>query len=91
MLEILKTMFWMCSEDNPNRLWRGGSKLRNAIIAILKQLPELADEWIEDEKINGKHTYFDVSIETLLNLSKQPKKQYDLFDIEPAFNCACGA
>lgn len=67
------------------------NKGKDAVIAILKDYPELATEWIEDEKQNGKYTYFDVPIQTLLNLSKLPKKQLDLFDIEPAFNCACGA
>ncbi len=67
------------------------NKGKDAVIAILKDYPELAAEWIEDERQNGKHTYFDVSIQTLLNLSKLPKKQLDLFEIQPAFNCACGA
>lgn len=67
------------------------NKGKDAVIAILKDYPELAAEWIEDERQNGKHTYFDVSMQTLLNLSKLPKKQLDLFEIQPAFNCACGA
>jgi len=67
------------------------NKGKDAVIAILKDYPELAAEWIEDERQNGKHTYFDVSIQTLLNLSKLPKRQLDLFEIQPAFNCACGA
>ncbi len=65
------------------------NKGKDAIIAILKDFPELATEWIEDEKANGKHTYLDVSVDELLRLSKLPKKQYDLFEIQPAFDCAC--
>lgn len=67
------------------------NKGKDAIIAILKEFPELAEEWINDETKNGKHTYMDVSIKQLLELSKLPKKQLDLFEIEPAFNCACNA
>ena len=65
------------------------NKGKDAIIAILKDFPELATEWIEDEQTNGKHTYLDVSMAELLRLSKLPKKQYDLFEIQPAFDCAC--
>lgn len=75
-------------------------KGQNAIISILSQFPELADQWIEDEKLSanlngsGKgHQYFpDVTIEQLKiiaqnNLFKNEK--FDLKNIKPAFNCAC--
>jgi len=72
-------------------------KGKNAIIAILREHPELADEWIKDEDIaqaNGKlggHTYFpDTTIRELLNVSNQLKRDYDLTEIKPAFDCSCG-
>jgi hypothetical protein len=67
-------------------------KGKNAIIQILREQPELADKWIADEKnVNG--TYINgISYEKMLHLSKQPYfKQQDLFNLEPAFNCACTA
>lgn len=67
------------------------NKGKNNIIAILQSHPELATEWIEDEELdkNG-YTYFSgVTIRELLEMSKKPKKQYDLFELSPAFDCAC--
>lgn len=67
----------------------------NAIINILSSYPELADEWIEDEerdKIIGKgHTYFkDVTYKKLKQIAQsQLFKSNDLFEITPAFDCAC--
>lgn len=67
-------------------------KGKNAIIQILREQPELAAKWIADEKaVNG--TYIKgISYENMLQISKQPFfKQQNLFDLEPAFNCACTA
>ena len=64
-------------------------KGQNAIIAILKEHPELAKEWIEDEELIGNTYFKDYSMKQLLEISKKPKLQYNLFEIEPAFDCAC--
>jgi len=66
-------------------------KGKNAIISILKTYPHLADKWIEDEKEIGATYIKGVSYQQMLDLSKQLKMQADLFEIEPAFNCACTA
>ena len=70
------------------------NKGKNAIIAILREYPELADDWIEDEKkssLKYGHTYLPgVTIEELRNIAQNNLfKGYDLGQIEPAFNCAC--
>ena len=69
------------------------NKGQSNIIAILKKYPELATEWIEDENLNIKgNTYFNgITIAELLELSKLPKKQYDLFELLPSYDCACTA
>jgi hypothetical protein len=70
-------------------------KGKNAIINILANYPELADEWIEDEKRNkeiGKgYTYFnDVTMEQLKNIAQNNLfKGTDLTLVTPAFDCAC--
>lgn len=64
-------------------------KGKNAIINILSEYPELADKWIEDEDFIGSTYIKGVSYRQLLALSKNLKKQTNLFDIEPAFNCSC--
>lgn len=72
-------------------------KGKNAIISILSLYPELADEWVADEKEAqkwgkfGGHTYFpDVTIEQLRNIAQNNLfKDMDLSEITPAFNCAC--
>ena len=72
-------------------------KGKNAIISILSLYPELADEWIEDEKEskkNGKYggrTYFEnITIEQLRNIAQNNLfKDIDLSELSPAFNCAC--
>lgn len=72
-------------------------KGKNAIISILSQYPELADEWINDENeakkwgAFGGRTYFpDVTIEQLKNIAQNNLfKDYDLNEIKPAFKCAC--
>ena len=71
-------------------------KGKNAIISILSVYPELADEWIADEKEaekwgKGAHTYFpSVTIKQLRNIAQNNLfKDIDLSEINPAFNCAC--
>ena len=65
-------------------------KGKAAIISILREQPELADKWIDDENKIGATYIKGVSYTQLLEASKIPiKKQYNLFDIEPSFNCAC--
>ena len=73
-------------------------KGKNAIIAILREYPELADVWIEDEnrakkqnRLGGGHTYFtDVTIEYLREIAQNNLfKDLDLGEIAPAYNCAC--
>ena len=65
-------------------------KGKNAIIQILREQPELADKWIEDEKSIDATYINGISYEKMLAISKQPYfKQINLFDLEPAFNCAC--
>lgn len=64
-------------------------KGKNAIMAILREHPELAKPWIEDEKRSG-HTYFkDISIDQLLTISQNNLFSNHLADIQPAFDCAC--
>jgi hypothetical protein len=59
----------------------------------MQKYPELSKEWIKDEELIG-HTYFkDKSMKDLLNIANYLKKtkQYNLFEIEPAFDCACNS
>ena len=65
-------------------------KGKNAILAILREYPELANEWIEDEK-RSKYTYLNgVTIETLKSIAQNNLfKEFDLDNINPAFDCAC--
>jgi hypothetical protein len=66
-------------------------------MAILREYPELADEWINDEneaQKHGKyggHTYFyNTTIEQLRDLSQNNLfKNTELENIAPAYNCAC--
>lgn len=67
-------------------------KGKNAIISILSSYPELADVWIQDEKLNNKgFTYLkDISMEQMKQIAQNNLfKDYDLNDIKPAFDCAC--
>lgn len=72
-------------------------KGKNAIISILREFPELADPWIEDEKLAqvndkyGGHTYFEkVTIEELKNIAQNNLfKSYDLNEIKSAYDCSC--
>lgn len=64
-------------------------KGKNAIIQILKQFPELANKWIADEEKVGATYIKGITYKQMLDLSTQVKKQVDLSDIEPSFNCSC--
>lgn len=68
-------------------------KGKNAIMAILREHPELADEWIADEEKNMKkgHTYLpDISMRQLRDLAQNNLfKDYGLDHVTPAFDCAC--
>jgi 3'-phosphoadenosine 5'-phosphosulfate sulfotransferase (PAPS reductase)/FAD synthetase len=67
-------------------------KGKNAIVSILARYPELAEPWINDEKLDTEnHTYFNgITIEQLRNIAQNSLfKQYDLEELQPAFNCAC--
>ena len=68
-------------------------KGKNAIMAILMNYPELADEWIADEEKNMKkgHTYLPgVTMRRLRDTAQNNLfKGYDLFETKPAFDCAC--
>lgn len=67
-------------------------KGKNAIIQILRDQPELAEKWIADENSINATYIKGMSYENMLKLSKLPYfKQKSLFDLEPAFNCACTA
>lgn len=65
-------------------------KGKNAVINIIRNFPDLADEWIKDEEKTGK-TYFNgISYKTMKQIaSNNLFKDYDLNDIKPAFDCAC--
>lgn len=76
-------------------------KGKNAIMAILREYPELAEPWIADEENAAKHknnktksggrAYFPgTTIKQLRDAAQNNLfKDYNLNDISPAFNCAC--
>ena len=73
-------------------------KGQSAILAILREFPELAEPWIKDEKeFKKRHgvkkggTYFKgITFEQLRNLAQNNLfKDIDLNEIKPAFNCSC--
>ncbi len=74
-------------------------KGKNAIISILSQYPELAEPWIEDERlsaigltdvVSGRRYFADVTIQQLLDIAQNGiKKEYSLEALKPAFDCAC--
>lgn len=66
-------------------------KGKNAIISILSQYPELADEWIEDEELSKKgRTYFpNITIKELRDIAQHNLFTVDLDKISPSFNCNC--
>jgi hypothetical protein len=67
------------------------NKGKNAIISILRNFPELANEWIEDEEKANGYTYFEGnSIKKLKEIAQNNLfKDYHLNDITPAYNCEC--
>jgi len=69
-------------------------KGKNAIMAILREYPELAEDWINDEKkssLQFGHTYLPgITIQELKNISQNNLfKDYPLTKINPAYDCAC--
>lgn len=72
-----------------------------AIITIFQQYPELADDWVNYERIvknnkiaaglkNIKAQFFpDMTFEQLLKTAKTVGKQYDLNLTVPAYSCSC--
>lgn len=72
-------------------------KGKSAIISILIQYPDLAKKWINDEEeaqklgAYGGHTYFpDITYKQLLSIAQNNLfKDYNLDEINPAYNCAC--
>lgn len=70
-------------------------KGKNAIISILRDFPELAEDWIRDEEMSAKagtnRTYFqDTTYKQLLQMAQSDLfKGQNLNDIDPAFNCSC--
>lgn len=64
-------------------------KGKNAVVAILREYPELAEPWIKDE-VNTNHTYFkDITINQLKILAQNNLFKSNIADIQPAFDCAC--
>lgn len=64
-------------------------KGKNAVVAILREYPELAEPWIKDE-VNTNHTYFkDITINQLKILAQNNLFKSNITDIQPAFDCAC--
>lgn len=64
-------------------------KGKNAVMAILREYPELAEPWIKDE-INTNHTYFKgITINQLKILAQNNLFKANIADIKPAFDCAC--
>lgn len=73
-------------------------KGKNAVLAILREFPELADKWIQDEenakKANGVkkgNTYFkNVTFQELKNIAQNNLfRNTNLYDLKPSFNCSC--
>jgi hypothetical protein len=73
-------------------------KGKNAILSILRDFPELANEWIIDEEfseiLNGKgngRTYFpNITIKNLKDLaSNNLFREHNLENIHPEFSCEC--
>lgn len=72
-------------------------KGKNAIMAILREYPELAEEWIKDEQIvsgsnsRANKTYMhNTTIKQLRDLAQNNLfKDYNLNEIKPEMSCAC--
>lgn len=65
-------------------------KGKNATINILKHYPELAEQWIEDERLSKYQYHKDMSIQQMLSIASMP----DLFNqpldnITSAYDCSC--
>jgi 3'-phosphoadenosine 5'-phosphosulfate sulfotransferase (PAPS reductase)/FAD synthetase len=59
-------------------------------IKLLKERPNLADWWIAKEKeVNAKFRKDRPSYIELLDISKQPSSQHDLFDDDDQMTCFC--
>jgi 3'-phosphoadenosine 5'-phosphosulfate sulfotransferase (PAPS reductase)/FAD synthetase len=72
-------------------------KGKNAILAILREFPKVAQEWIDDESMSAKmnkkgRTYIDgVTIFQLREMAQNNLfREFPLEDINPQFNCVCG-
>jgi hypothetical protein len=68
-------------------------KGKNAILAILREFLDLANEWIQDEEKANGFTYLrDISMKELKAIAQNNLfNQKDLNQITPAYNCACTA
>lgn len=72
-------------------------KGQNALIRIMQNYPELAQDWINDEHLTKERfnkarfsTYIKgVTYEDLMLVAKSTLPFPDLSNIEPAFNCSC--
>lgn len=67
-------------------------KGKNAIMSILSLYPELAEPWISDEErnVNGFTYLHNVSMKDLRDMAQNNLfKDYDLRELNPAFDCAC--
>jgi hypothetical protein len=75
-------------------------KGKSNIIAILTQMPELADKWIEDEenaakqegyiKGSGRQYFPDITYRQLRDIANnQMFKDYNFNELNSAYNCAC--
>lgn len=66
-------------------------KGKNAILNILAHEPQLADAWIKDEELMKPHQYFEgLSIKNMRDIAQNNLfKDYNLNEIQPAFDCAC--
>lgn len=65
----------------------------NATIAILTKEPWRADKWIEEEESdkNGHTFHKGITMRKIKELAMSSKKQYNLLEMDPKFNCACTA
>lgn len=72
-------------------------KGQNALIRIMQNFPELAEEWIKDEALTAQRfnkqrfsTYIKgVTYSDLMLVAKSQLPFPDLSNIQPAFNCSC--
>ena len=72
-------------------------KGKNALIRIMQNYPELAQEWIKDEQLTKERfnkerfsTYIkNVTYEDLMLVAKSQLPFKELENLQPAFNCSC--